>query len=127
MTNTAKNFDTDQWVLGNLGESNTATWYEEMGYKILQLGYRTRRGEIDVIAQAEDGTVVFIEVKTRRGRNFGAAEAVTARKLGRMRSAAMEWLADKPYTPVRFDVVEVLFDGHEFFFRLYQGVEDGAC
>lgn len=120
-------FDKDQWVLGTLGESSAAAWYEEMGYEIIQLGYRTRRGEIDVIARAEDGTIVFIEVKTRRGHSFGAAEAVTARKLNRIRAAASEWLMDKPYTPVRFDVVEVLYNGHMFFHRMYQGVEDGAC
>lgn len=119
--------DTNPWVLGTLGESSTAAWYEEMGYEIVQLGYRTRRGEIDVIARAEDGTIVFIEVKTRRGHSFEAAEAVTARKLNRIRAAASEWLMGQPYSLVRFDVVEVLYNGHDFFHRMYQGVEDGAC
>lgn len=117
----------DQYVLGSLGESSVAGWYEEMGCEVLDLRYRTSAGEIDVIVEEPDGTIVFVEVKTRRGTSFGAVEAVTARKVRRMRAAAASWLEGKPMRPVRFDVVEVLFDGVEVTSRMYQGVDDGAC
>lgn len=118
----------DQYVLGSLGEASVAGWYEQMGCEILGMRYRCTGGEIDVIAREPEGTVVFVEVKTRRGTSFGVAEAVTSRKLARMRKAALQWLEGKPYAPaVRFDVVEVLFDGREFHQRMYQGVDDGSC
>lgn len=121
------NPDDDQYMLGMFGEASTAGWYEELGYEILHVRYKCKEGELDVIAQGPDGTIAFVEVKTRRGTQFGAAEAVTARKLSRMRKAAARWLADKPYARVRFDVVEVIFDGRNFTSRMYQGVDDGAC
>ncbi|WKK61776.1 YraN family protein [Corynebacterium sp. P3-F1] len=119
----------DQYMLGAYGESSAAAWYEELGYGVLQLRYRARDGEIDVIARAPDGTVVFAEVKTRRGTNFGAAEAVTEVKLRRIRAAAVQWLAEQSenFASVRFDVVEVLFDGVNVSCRMYQGVDDGSC
>ncbi|WP_087118155.1 YraN family protein [Corynebacterium urinipleomorphum] len=119
----------DQYMLGAYGESSAAAWYEELGYEIVQLRYRARDGEIDVIARAPGGTIVFAEVKTRRGTSFGAAEAVTPTKLRRIRAAAAQWLNEQAdnYTEVRFDVVEVLFDGVNVSCRMYQGVDDGAC
>ncbi len=117
----------DQYMLGALGETEVATRYKQAGYIIVARNYRCRDGEIDIIAMATDGTTVFVEVKTRRGTCFGGAESVTARKLARMRKAAVHWLRDKPFRQVRFDVVEVLFDGHDCHTRLYQGVDDGSC
>lgn len=119
----------DQYVLGAYGESSVAAWYEELGYDIVHVRYRARGGEIDVIARSPGGTVVFAEVKTRRGTSFGAAEAVTPEKLRRIRAAAAQWLAEQPesHSDVRFDVVEVLFDGTHVSCRMYQGVDDGAC
>lgn len=119
----------DQYMLGAYGESSAAAWYEELGYDIVQLRYRARDGEIDVIARDPGGAIVFAEVKTRRGTSFGAAEAVTRTKLRRIRAAAAQWLNEQSdsYTEVRFDVVEVLFDGVNVSCRMYQGVDDGAC
>lgn len=119
----------DQYMLGVCGESSAAAWYEELGYEILQLRYRGRGGEIDVVAEAPDGVIVFVEVKTRRSTSFGAAEAVTAAKLKRIRATASQWLAENAstYTQVRFDVVEVIFDGVKVSSRMYQGVDDAAC
>ena len=119
----------DQFMLGRCGEAAAAAWYEDLGYEIVQLRYLAKGGEIDVIARAPDGTVVFAEVKTRRGRSFGAAEAVTATKLRRIRTAAAQWLdaQDGSYAPVRFDVIEVIYDGVNVSTRMYQGVDDAAC
>ena len=82
------------------------------------------------IVEDEDGTVVFVEVKSRRGTAFGAAEAVTTKKLNTMRRCAAQWLdkhSQGQYRPIRFDVVEVVFDGEDYILRRFPGVEDGAC
>ena len=82
---------------------------------------------------APDGTVVFLEVKTRRSNEYGGAESVTAKKLLAMRRCAGEWLDRSPhggYVDVRFDVCEVVFDGAgftEYTMLRFEGVEDGAC
>lgn len=117
----------ENYRLALQGEALAAAVYDGLGYVIVDQRVRTKCGEIDIIARGPDETVVFIEVKTRRGRAFGAAEAVTAKKLRTMRRCAAEWLAGKPYAAVRFDVAEVLDLGEEMQVRIYEDVEDGAC
>ena len=80
---------------GVAGEDAVAAWYVARGYEIVDRNWRVREGEIDVIAR-DAGSVVFCEVKTRRGDAFGApVEAVTARKQQRLRLLARLWLADR--------------------------------
>lgn len=120
----------DQYALGRAGEGAAVCWYEEDGYTHLASRVRCRAGELDAVMLAPDGTVVFIEVKTRRGGRYGGAEAVGAKKLATMRRCAAEWLERRPdqgYAPVRFDVCELIFDAGGFHARRYEGVEDGAC
>ena len=76
--------------VGELGEATAAQFYRDEGYRILARNVRYPVGELDVIARAPDpnGTIVFIEVKTRTTLDFGIAEAVTPRKLHRMHRAA---------------------------------------
>ena len=93
--------------IGRLGEQLAARYVQKQGYRLLAMNYRTRWGEIDLIAQDVD-TVVFIEVKTRKDAAFAAAaDAVTPAKQQRLRSAALQWLAEKGERPMRFDVIEV--------------------
>lgn len=114
-------------ALALAGEKLAASVYADMGYAIVGTRVRTKVGEIDLIVREETGTVVFVEVKTRRGRGFGAAEAVTAKKLRTMRRCAAEWLEDKPYSPVRFDVAEVIATDESMDIRLFEDVNHGAC
>lgn len=119
-----------QYELGRAGERAAIRWYEEAGCTILGHRQRMRAGEIDVVAQEPDGTVVFVEVKSRAGDAFGAAEAVTEKKLLTMRRCAAEWLEKHHtggYCEVRFDVVECMLDGEDYILRRFAGVEDGAC
>lgn len=93
---------------GRRGEALAAHFLTHRGYEILARNYRTRRGEIDLIAR--DGkTVVFVEVKARTGSRFGSpCEAVDAKKQQRLRLAAEEWLCQQEEVPFcRFDVIEV--------------------
>jgi putative endonuclease len=78
--------------------------------KILDRRFRVRLGEIDLIAE-QTGQVVFVEVKARRGRGYGApSEAVTKTKRERLGRVALAYLQRRGWLdrPCRFDVVEVM-------------------
>ena len=65
---------------GNEGEAMACRYLENMGCRVKERNFRSRRGEIDIIAE-DSGTVVFVEVKYRRGKNTGHPyEAVTRSK-----------------------------------------------
>jgi putative endonuclease len=95
--------------LGQRGEDAAAEALRARGYDILARRYRTRRGEVDIIAR-QGRTVVFVEVKTRVDERFGGgAAAVTRTKQRRMALVALDYLARHALTasPCRFDVVVV--------------------
>ena len=96
--------------LGLGGEELAARALRRAGLRLLERRYRLRYGEIDLIAESA-GTIVFIEVKTRRGGGYGRpAASVTPRKRARMARVALAYLQRKRWLdrPARFDVVEVL-------------------
>ena len=95
--------------LGKWGEERAVRELERRGYAILARRYRTRHGEIDIVAD-DGGTIVFVEVKARETGECGsAAEAVTVRKQRRLASMAVDYLARNHVTdkPCRFDVVAI--------------------
>ena len=99
--------------LGKLGEDLACTELRRRGYDILHRRYRTRHGEIDIIARHQR-TIVFVEVKARSGTEFGgSAAAVTALKQHRVVRMATDYLARQGLldSPCRFDVVTVDFPG----------------
>jgi putative endonuclease len=97
-------------ALGRYGEDIATRHLVESGMVVLARNWRCPHGEIDVVAR--DGrTLVVCEVKTRRGLDYGTPlEAVTARKMVRLRRLATEWLDEAGFDPpdVRIDVVSVL-------------------
>lgn len=95
-------------LLGRWGEEQAASFLRRGGYEIKGLGYRTRYGEIDIIAQKGD-MIVFAEVKLRKSARYAAArEYVDAAKQERLRTTAQLWIAKEDCTlPCRFDVIEV--------------------
>jgi len=96
-------------LLGREGEDRAAKFLAKRGYRILERNYRTRSGEIDLIA-LDRGVVVFVEVKTRTSDAFGAPElAVTPQKQQRMLKAALGYMKYKKLhqVPCRFDVVAI--------------------
>jgi putative endonuclease len=100
-------------VVGQNGEDATAAWYANAGYEVLDRNWRVRDGELDLVVR-NARTVVFCEVKTRRGDAFGLpAEAVTARKQLRIRKLAGQWLGahHTAGADLRFDVASVRPDG----------------
>jgi putative endonuclease len=115
-------------ALGKTGEDLACEELTRRGYAILARRYRTRRGEIDIIAR--DGpTIVFVEVKAREGHEFGeAAEAVTRLKRHRITQLALDYimrhrLSDCPY---RFDVVSIHFEAGVPVVELFQNAFDAA-
>jgi putative endonuclease len=80
--------------LGRRGEQVATEHLEACGFRILDRNWRCQQGELDVVAD-DDGTLVFVEVKTRSGVGFGdPTEAVTARKLARIGRLAGAWCAE---------------------------------
>ena len=99
---------------GARGEALAAVYYERGGYRVLERNFRTRQGEIDVIAEKEN-TLVFAEVKTRTERAIAQPrEFVTPQKQRRLILAARRYLLLHPQWAecfLRFDVVEVVLPG----------------
>jgi putative endonuclease len=112
----------ERQMMGKAGEDRAVTELEGRGYAILARRYRTRHGEIDIVAR--DGqTTVFVEVKARANAEFGrAAEAVTPRKQRRLVSMAVDYLARHRLAnrPCRFDVIAIDGVGAGAVVRVYR-------
>lgn len=97
--------------LGKAGEDCACRELERRGYAILARRYRSRLGEIDIVAR-EGETVVFVEVKARTSSRYGEpAEAVTLHKQTRVAAIAEDYLARYRlrHARCRFDVVAISF------------------
>ena len=95
--------------LGDKGEELAADLLKNSGYKILYRNYKTKLGEIDIIAKDKE-TICFVEVKTRSSDRFGSgSEAVFKRKQGQIAKAALSFLKEKRFLDkrARFDVVSL--------------------
>jgi putative endonuclease len=96
-------------ILGESGEELACRELEARGYAIIERRYRTRHGEIDVVAREGD-TVVFVEVRMKSSPACGlAAESVTPSKQRRVVRMAIDYIARHGLheRPVRFDVVAI--------------------
>jgi putative endonuclease len=100
---------------GSIGERIAAEHLVARGYRVLARNFRTRFGELDLVA-ANHAALVFCEVKTRvAGSRVGPAgplDAVGPNKRNQVRAMAKQWLAeappDRPRPPqVRFDAIGI--------------------
>ena len=114
--------------IGKKGESVAVRYLKKQGYKIIQQNYRSKAGEIDIIAR-ERKTLVFVEVKTRRSTSYGSPKwAVTPKKQKAISMAALYYLkmTDQTHADARFDVVSILAQGDEPRIELVRNAFDLA-
>jgi len=94
------------------GETAARLHLQKLGYRVLATNFRTREGEVDIVARHAD-TFVFVEVKTRRGRTYGLPEeAITPTKTAHLIAAARAYLEQvgEPDADWRIDVIAVELD-----------------
>lgn len=103
----------DSLDLGILSEEKATGFLKANGYKILGRNYKTRLGEIDIIAKDKD-TICFVEVKSRSSDRYGfALEAVSRLKQKQISRVALTFLKEKSLLDkkARFDVVALDYSG----------------
>ena len=104
---------------GDAGEDEALAYLQAQGLRLLQRNYRTPGrggGEIDLIMQSPDGTVVFVEVRKRSRSDFGGAAATIGHvKQRRIIFAARHYLLSwRQLPPARFDVVTLEGQGPQW-------------
>lgn len=102
---------TDAQALGRRGEEAAASFLTARGLVVVARNWRCREGELDIVARERD-TLVFCEVKTRRGVGFGAPlDAITPVKQARLRRLASAYLAEVGghRGPIRMDAVGIVW------------------
>lgn len=119
----------DRHELGRRGEARAAAFLISRGYRILERNIRAGGVELDLIAR-RGGTIVFVEVKTRRGHRSGTPhEAVGLQKRRRIVRGAAAWLGQRRELRhrVRFDVVSVLAIGDALHVRHFENAFDASA
>ena len=101
---------TSKQVIGKLGESAVAKYLIECGFEILDRNWRTKGGELDLVAISPSGKIHFVEVKTRSTWAFGhPLEAIDREKAHRLQKLALAWLVTNKHfgSDYQVDVVAV--------------------
>ena len=96
-----------------MGERIAERWLRRQGWRVVQRRFRSGHRDIDLVVE-RDGTVALVEVKARRGREFGdPVEAVNWSKQKQLVRSASTWIDrhGRPEECYRFDVVGVLVEG----------------
>lgn len=108
--------------LGRAGEAAAAAFYQQAGYAVLAQGYRHGRAEVDLVVQRGLELLVFVEVKTRSGGQYGPPETfVSGRKKELFRLAAthlqeeLNWRGD-----IRFDILALTQLSQGFRIELFE-------
>jgi len=100
-------------AFGELGERIAERWLRRHGWRVVQRRFRNGHRDIDLVMERE-GMVAFVEVKARRGSEFGdPVEAVNWKKQKELTRSAHVWIDrhGRPFESYRFDVVGILMDG----------------
>ena len=103
--------------IGRLAENLATTALAEKGYQILETNFSNRFGEIDIIAKDKD-ILVFVEVKAKKGAEFGLPEEmINPSKLRRVKNMATIYMEGQTL-PCRIDVVAVVLSAEDQLIRL---------
>ena len=99
-------------LLGAFGEQSAARYLRKKGYSIISANFKSKSGEIDLVASKGD-VIAFVEVKTRQtGGMLPPSAAVDEQKRKNIKDTAAYYLSRYHYDlTVRFDIIEVLVDG----------------
>lgn len=99
-------------TVGKEGEEIAHEYLKKHGYKILRRNYRTKRGEIDIIAKKK-GCLVFVEVRTKVGEQFGTPEeTLDWKKQRKLIGNAKAYAAYQRYAgPYRIDAICIVLGG----------------
>ena len=114
--------------IGKKGETVAVHYLKKQGYRIIEQNYRSKAGEIDIIAR-EKQSLVFVEVKTRSSRSFGSPKwAITPKKQKAISMAALYYLkmTNQNNVDARFDVVSILLQGEDTQIELVRNAFDLA-
>jgi len=99
------------FLLGQIGEEQAAVFLAQRNFQILDRNFQTKHGEIDIVAlNLELDEIVFVEVKTRAGEEFGSgSRAVNWQKKAALRRVAAEYCLEKQiFKDFRFDIITVV-------------------
>ena len=100
-------------AFGEIGERVAERWLRRKGWRVVQRRFRNGRRDIDLVVE-RDGLIAFVEVKARKGAEFGLpVEAVNWRKQRELSRSAHVWIErhGRPDDCYRFDVIGVLMEG----------------
>jgi len=114
-------------IIGQTGERLAASFLKKQGYRIVEKNWVSPVGEIDIIA-IEEKCLVFIEVKTRGGAEFGLPiEAVNKTKQRKIINSATYYaqMNNCLDAPIRFDVVSVFRDNRKYRVELTKNAFEG--
>lgn len=112
--------------LGELGETYVANLLSNREFRLLDRNWRIKEGELDLVAEDRQGTIIFVEVKTRTSISHGdPLESITKEKAFRIQKLALAWLAthQRLGSRYRIDVAGILVaQSGEFFVDYREGV-----
>ncbi len=99
---------------GKLGENLGEAFFEQHGYVVLEKNWRHSRWEVDIIA-SKNNVLHFVEIKTRRTKNYGLPEdKVGNKKIQNLINAAEEYLYLHPqWKRIQFDVLSIIINTNE--------------
>ena len=107
-------------LIGEFGESLARDYLISKGYRILNMNYRNRFGEIDIVCMNKD-LLIFCEIKSRYSNSFGfPIESVTYYKQKQIIKLTQIYLLYKKYYNynVRYDIIEVIFNNTNASFKV---------
>jgi Holliday junction resolvase-like predicted endonuclease len=115
-----------QQRLGLRAEAAAATWLMSLGWQMLEHRWRSATGELDLVCLDPDGILVGVEVKLRRtSRAGGPAEALDARRIGRLRRTLADYAARRRprATGLRIDLVSFTAVPGAWRLSLWRGID----
>ena len=106
-------------IIGKKGEEIAKKYLEDKGYKIIECNYKTKRSEIDIITQYKN-TLVFVEVRTKRGERYGTPEeTIDYKKRMRLKQNAAAYIHRRKYNGFyRIDAMCLLIDENQGLRRI---------